>query len=329
VRISARSMETGLYLVLAAALFLPGPLYAQSIEGHQNAAGTKTSQPSTQDLDSVPSGYRAESLHIGPGDLISVAVFDVAEMAQTLRVNDRGDALLHLIGSMHLAGLTTDEASAQIRQRLKDGNYILDPQVSILITEYGTQGVSVLGEVNKPGVYPVLGHRSFLDIISQAGGTTATAGPSATVKHMDGTVATVPLTRNTRDVLAGDIELLPGDKVIVPRAGLIFVLGDVIRPGGFLMDNGRITILQALSLAGGFSKTASMHHVRLIRKNGNDYAEVAVPLKKLMHDGGGDMPLQAEDILYIPSSTTKSLLYRTVPGVVSSASSAVIYSGIP
>jgi polysaccharide export outer membrane protein len=269
-------------------------------------------------------------LRLGPGDLINVSVFDVPEMAQTLRVSDLGDATMNLIGSVHLAGLTTDEARTSIAKKLQLGNYILNPQVSVFFSEYSTQGVSVLGEVSKPGVYPVLGNRSLLDIISAAGGITSTAGASATVKHLDGTMASVKLTKDAKATLATDFDILPGDKVVVPRAGLIYVFGEVGRPGGFVMENdGGISILQAVAMAGGINRVASLSHTRLIRKTANGISDIPIPLSKMLHDGGGDMQLQAEDIVYIPTNTTKAAIYRTAPSLLDAASSAAVYRVIP
>jgi polysaccharide biosynthesis/export protein len=325
-------MLNGFYLLVIAAVVTPGLLRGQEHMATKSSVNDSTEGAKAGQMTPsyIPNSQMDSRLRIGEGDLITVGVFDVPEMAQTLRVSDLGDASFHLLGSLHLAGLTTDEAGALIGRKLREENYIIDPQVSVIITEYSTQGVSVLGEVNKPGVYQVLGNRSLLDIISEAGGTTRTAGPDATVKHRDGTVITIQLTKNAEASLASDFELLPGDKLIISRASLVYVLGDVSRPGGFVMGNdGNMTVLQAVAMAGGVTMTASMNHSRLIRKNASGYTEVSVPLKKLLQGGGGDMSLQPEDIVYIPTSSAKSALYRTIPAVVGSASSAAIYRGMP
>jgi len=291
------------------------------------------SQPATAANESSAgpgSAVTPSRLHIGPGDLLNVTVFDVPELAQTLRVSDTGDVTLQLVGSLHLSGLTTDQAGALIAGKLKSGNFILDPQVTVLISEYSTQGVSVLGEVQKPGVYPVLGSRTLIDIVSEAGGTTSLAGPDITVKHLDGSTATVRLTKNALTTLATDVELLPGDKVVVPRAGLVYVLGDVGRPGGFVMENdGRISILQAVAMAGGANRTASMNQAKLIRKTANGYSQIPVQLKTVLQGKDGDVPLQAEDILYVPINSVKAAVYRTTPSILADASSAAIYRAIP
>jgi polysaccharide export outer membrane protein len=309
-----------------------GRLTAQGIESRGAESVVAASAGNTVASNEASAPVSDNQVRVGPGDLLEVRVFDVPELTQTIRVNDLGDASLALIGRLHLADLTPDEARDAITQKFVDGHFLVNPQVSVLIQQYGTQGVFVLGEVQRPGVYSMLGSRTLLDVISQAGGTTVFAGSSVTVKRKsDGTLLTISLTRNAKNMLAAnsDVQLEPGDKVVIPRASVVYVLGDVGRPGGFLMqNNGRITILQAVALAGGQNHTASMGHIRLIHKTDSGYTDIAVPLKKIINGQVPDSELQAEDILYIPRSGPKSLIYRTVPGVVQSASSAAIYGAI-
>ncbi len=129
--------------------------------------------------------------------------------------------------------------------------------------------MSVLGEVRKPGVYRVLGTRNLLDIISEAGGTTPFAAQQATVKRRASEEKlTASLSNDPAELLAQEVELQPGDTVIVPKAGIVYVLGDVGRPGGYLMQNsGRISLLEAVALAEGPTRTAAKKRTRLIRKN--------------------------------------------------------------
>jgi polysaccharide export outer membrane protein len=296
-----------------------GRLYAQDAQNAAqdakfNAAAGSASEP---------------KVRVGAGDLLEVRVFDLPELTQTVRVNDLGDASLPLIGSLHLGDLTPVEASDLIAQKFVDGHFLVKPQVSVLIQQYSTQGVSVLGEVQKPGVYSILGNRTLLDVISQAGGTTMYAGSSVTVRrNSDGTLLTVSLTKNATAMLSSDVLLQPGDKVVIPRASLVYVLGDVGRPGGFLMQNGgRMTVLQAVALAGGQTRAASLDHARVIHKTDVGYTDTQIPLKKIMNGQVPDTELQAEDILYVPNSGAKSALYSFLPGIVQTASRAAVYGG--
>ena len=233
--------------------------------------------------------------------------------------------------SLHLAGLTTDQAAALIAGKLKEGNYLLAPQVAVIIREYSTQGVSVVGEVNKPGVYPVLGSQTLLDVIAAAGGTTPFAGPEVTIKRSaDSNFITVRLSQDAQASLTTDVRLYPGDKVVVSRAGLVYVLGDVGRPGGFVMENdGKLSLLEALAMAGGNNRTASLSHARLFRKTATGYTEVPIVLKKIIRGEDAAPQLQTEDILYIPNNAVKSALTQQVPSALSAASGAAIYHSMP
>jgi polysaccharide export outer membrane protein len=273
---------------------------------------------------------QAERVRIGPGDLLQLSVFDVPELTQAIRVSDTGDATLLLLGSLHLAGSTAAEAQTLIEDRLRQDNFLLDPHVSLVICEYRTQGVSVLGEVRKPGVYQVLGTRNLLDIISEAGGTTPFAAQQATVKRRASQEKlTASLSNDPAELLARGVELQPGDTVIVPKAGIVYVLGDVGRPGGYLMqNNGRISLLQAVAMAQGVNRTASRKHTRIIRKTASGAEETIFDLKQVLEGRAADLQLRPEDIVYIPPSTPKAMLMRT-PALVQSAASAAVYQTVP
>jgi polysaccharide export outer membrane protein len=270
----------------------------------------------------------APRVRIGPGDLLAVTVFDVPELAQAVRVSDTGDATFTLIGRQHVAGLTTDDAQTLVARLLKDRNYIVDPHVSVLIQEYNTQGVSVVGEVRKPGVYPVLGNQGLLDVISQAGGTTEMAGSDIIVRR-DGDEKKITMQFSTDNPgrIVEDLQLRPGDKIIVPRAGMVYVIGDVGRPGGFIMQtNGKMTLLQAVAMAAGTTPTSSLNSSRLVRRTTSGYTEIPLGLKKIMKGSEPDLQLEAEDIVVIPSSNTKRFVYQGVPGALQAAGMAAVYT---
>jgi len=321
----------GLSLALLLAIAPVGRAKAQSVLAPQ-ATGIASAVPVTAAVVNTPDQNASAQngrVRIGAGDLLNISVFDAPEMSQTIRVNDMGDATVNLLGSMHLAELSTFEAQAAIASNLKARNFFLDPQVTVFISEYSTQGVSILGEVNKPGVYQVLGSRTMLDIISQAGGITAFAGPEAMIKHGDGSTIRVRLTKNAKESFMTDVQLAPGDKILIPRAGIVYVLGDVGRPGGFLMSNdGKISLLQAMAMAGGSNRTSSLNRAQLIRKDSPSTTGTPIKVKEILEGKLADIQLQSEDILYIPSNTAKSLIYRTAPPIAASLASAVIYAGL-
>jgi len=269
------------------------------------------------------------AIKIAPGDLLQVTVFDVPEMTQEVRVGDDGRAQLALIGDTALAGLTGQEAAEAIARELRNRKLLLRPQVNVLVKEYATQGVSVMGEVQRPGIYQVLGSRTLLDLISAAGGLTNVADTRITVKRRAGEEEKIMVKLKTDDPetsLANNVAIYPGDLVLVPRAGVVYVLGDVNRPGGFVMqDSGAITLLQALAQAGGASKSASLSKAVLMRKNAQGYASAKVHVGKIEKGEDPDLELHANDVLFIPNNRLKNTLTGT-QAVLSSLGSASIYA---
>lgn len=271
------------------------------------------------------------SLPISFGDLIQVTVFDSAELSGALRVSSKGEVVLPLGGTVKVKGLTAAEAGAAIAQQLKDSGIVLEPHVTVLILEYQTQGVTVTGEVRTPGVYPLLANRSVMDMIAMAGGLNENAGKIATVFHRDnpGEVREVRLNvavQTAASATEGSLEVLPGDTISVSRSGVVYVLGDVGRPGGFLVEhNDRLSILQALSLAQGANQTASLGGTRLIRKSDNGRIEIEVDLKKTLKGDGSDFLMADGDILYIPVSNKKVYSLRALEAMIGVGSQVTIY----
>ena len=311
--------------LLSTTVFCIAGAIAEAGQTPNSPAGVR-SVDSTRTSNVPINGTAPEArMKIGPGDLIDVSVFDEPDLKQSVRLNDLGDGTFSFIGSLHLAGLTTDQAGALIARKLKEGNYLLAPQVGVIIREYSTQGVSVLGEVKTPGVYGVAGGQSLLDVLAAAGGTTPLAGSEITVRRAgDSSTLTVVLSKDANRSLSSNVRLYPGDKVIIPRSGLVYVLGEVGRPGGFVMENdGKLTLLQALAMAGGTTRTSSMGGSRLLRKGASGYSDIHIELSKMLKGREGDVQLQAEDILYVPGSTMKSAFTRAAPAVLAASSGAL------
>jgi len=267
-------------------------------------------------------------VRIGSGDLLEVSVYGAPDFNQQVRVSQGGEIALPLIGVLKVAGLSVGEAEEVLRRRLLEGGFFTDPQVSIFEKEYATQGVSVLGEVQKPGVYPLLGARTLFDVISAAGGTTPKAGKSAIVTHRDhpDEPKTVTLPYNEAGLsLGNNIQILPGDTVVVSKAGIVYVVGDVRQPSGFVMDNPELTVLQVIALAQGANSTAALDRAKLIRKTESGMTEVPVSIKKIMESKAPDMRLQADDILFVPSSAAKSGAKRGLEAILQTATGVAIY----
>jgi polysaccharide export outer membrane protein len=265
---------------------------------------------------------------IGAGDLLEVSVFGAPDFVKEVRVSSEGDISLPLIGRVKVAELPISEAEHLVAKRLADGGFFADPQVSIFEKEYATQGVSVLGEVQKPGIYPMLGPRTLLDALAAAGGTTPRAGNTVTItrRNLPAKPITVPLSYSpTGSQPLNNVTVMPGDTVVIAKAGIVYVVGDVAKPGGFVMENAQMTVLQALALASGANQNAALNSAKVIRKEGDRPAEIPVPLKDILALKQPDLRLRPDDIVYVPNSAAKGAMRRTMDAIVSMAVGMAIY----
>lgn len=275
-------------------------------------------------------GVTSPMLRLGPGDLLEINVYNVPELSTKARVGNSGDIYLPLIDYVHVGDLTVEEAQAVIQKRLEDGGFVRSAHVTLMVDESASNGVTILGEVSRPGIYPAVGDRRLYDFISAAGGFTNAASRKISVVHRDETTArTLELPRNLSDSLEDNIQILPGDTITIPRAPIIYVVGDVGRPAGLLVDNGSLTVLQAIALAGGPNHTAKMGSVRIIRKGPTGMTETRVPLKKMLEAKAPDVTLQADDILFVPLSGTRVAAEQGMAAAISAATGIAVIAAHP
>lgn len=273
---------------------------------------------------------QAESLLIGPGDQLHVQLFETPELEQHPRVTDAGDLPLMLVGNVHVAGLTPAEAAAKIQQSLITGNFLKHPQVTVTVDQYATQNVAVLGQVKLPGSFPITAPRSVFDVIALAGGLADTADRNITIERSSDPEKKVNFyfSNNAGDAIDNTVLVYPGDKVLVPKAGLVYVLGDVKIPGGYVMSNNssQLTVLQVVAAAGGTNHSAVPADARLIRKDGpTGHSNQPLPLSAMQKGKRPDILLHAGDIVYVPFSYLRNLAVES-SGVVAAATSAAIYT---
>jgi len=269
-------------------------------------------------------------IRLGIGDLISVKVYGVPEMSEDLRVNGNGDVSMPLIGDVHVEGLTSTQVERAVETKLVDTGMLREPHVSVMVKEYVTQGVSVMGEVMKPGIYPMLGARRLFDALTIAGGPTVRAGSLVTITHHDHpeTPVNVHLDPDPAKNVLANVDILPGDTIMLAKAGVIYVVGDVSKPGGYVMENNqKITVLMALAMSGGQNKNASLDKSKIIHKNTTDGVaqEIPVPLGKILAGKAKDISLEADDILFVPNSAAKSAGRNALQTALSSIVGAAIY----
>jgi polysaccharide export outer membrane protein len=338
-------MHRGCLFVLGCSLvFLAaGAARSQQTPGQVPASQNQSAEPFPSAAQPVPAANgtipannsgaaSADSsfLKLGDGDLIEVNVYNVPELTTKARVGSSGDVYLPLIDYVHVGDLSVDEAQTLIEKRLSDGGFVRNPHVTIFVDESASQGVTVLGEVLKAGIYPDVGDHKLYEIISEAGGFSPAAARKVSIFHRNQAQALqLNLPRNLADDLSDNVEVLPGDTIMVPRAPIIYVVGDVGKPSGLLVDNGTLTVLQALALAGGTNHTAKMGGVRIIRKGPTGMTETRVPLKKMLEAKAPDVTLEADDILFVPVSGGRVAAARTFDAAMTAATALSIYAVHP
>ena len=307
-------------IALFCALTAPSSFAQQSVERQTQAPQLSAEQ--------LPAATPSPELLIGTGDLLEVSVYGAPDFdKREVRVDSSGSVSLPLIGTVKTAGLTIQAAEELMAKRLSDGGYFSDPHVSIFAKEYASQGISVLGEVQKPGIYPMLGQRRLLDAISLAGGTTPKAGTTVTVTHRAAPMQPerVDLSYSPDDAGQGNVLVYPGDTVVVSRAGVVYVVGDVRQPSGFLIDKSELTVLQAIALAQGTNPTAALKNLKLVRTTPEGRKETPINLQQVLEAKAPDVRLQAEDIIFVPTSTAKSAGRRSLEAIVQAATGVAIY----
>ncbi len=278
----------------------------------------------------APESMRS-TIKIDSGDLLDISVFDSPELAQRVRVSRDGNVELSLLGAVHVAGMTPVQAQHDIENRLRTGHFVKDPHVSVFVQEYSSQGISVTGQVLHPGVYPSVASRSLYDVISMAGGLTTLAGRSAVVVRREngGEPTVVKFTDKLADATTG-VEIYPGDKVEIARAPVIYVLGEVMRPGGFSPEGKEsLTVLQAISMAQGTTRYAKMSGARVLHKTATGWEEHPLPLKPILSGEKQDQMLQDNDIVYIPGSGAKRFADRALGVVMQTGSGMTVYNVHP
>jgi polysaccharide export outer membrane protein len=328
---------------------------------------------------------------IGPQDLLDINIFEAPELNRTVRVSENGEVSLPLLGGIHVVRLTARELENRLAAKLRE--FLKDPHVSVMVTAIESHPVSVIGEVNKPGVFQVRGSKTLLEMLSMAQGLAPDAGDEVLVmrnagynrgqdssaqttqggsgetgsKDTDGIKSgTGPddsgkngalkknatasmegkndagsthgqqgdtLAINLRHLLNSrdpgfNVPIYAGDIVKVTRAGIVYVVGAVRKPGGFTVKGTeQMSLLKAIALAEGLSSTSSKGHTRIIRtdEGSGKRSEIPVELGKILDGKAPDMNLQAADIVFVPNSTGKTVLFRSTDAIINTASGVAIF----
>jgi polysaccharide export outer membrane protein len=269
-----------------------------------------------------------ESLLIGPGDALHIQVYDTPEMEQRAKVTDTGEVPLSFVGNVKVANLTPGQAAREIEQRLIAAAIMLHPQVTVRVDAYATQNASVMGQVLKPGVYEIDTRRKVIDVLALAGGLTDVADRHITIeRHGDPDQKIDYYYSNVAGAaLTDDPMVYPGDTVVVPKAAVVYVLGDVLKPGGYPIstNNSKMTVLQAIALAGYANHTAAVGKSKLVRRTPSGVEQIALPINAMQKGQKADVALMPDDVVYVPFSFLRNVAVNG-QSILASATSSAIY----
>jgi len=271
------------------------------------------------------------NLKLAPGFLLNVDVYGESELSGKVRVDNDGNITFPFLGKLHVAGDSLPEAQSKIQKRFLEEEILTNPQVTINVEQFASTNVTVLGEVQTPGRIELLVPHTLLDVLGMAGGVTPLAGKVIEVKHADASAgpinSTYQYTRGSNGDSIKDVIVRPGDTIIVKRAGIVYVLGAVTRPGGYVMqEEGELDVAQAISLAQGLIMQAKTSGLRVV-KHGDDgqLLEVPVSYKGMMDGKEVPLKLQAGDIVYVPVNKIKAI-FSTSSSLIGQTAAAAIYT---
>ena len=319
---------------------LPGQ--ARPASAPESAANLPTQQPPATTAPSS-SGYV-----LGPDDQILIRALDGLDIGdKPVLIGTNGNITLPLIGRVQAAGLTVEQLEAELASRLKA--YVKEPQISVTVTEFRSQPVSVFGAVATPGVVQLRGRKTLYEALSMAGGPRETAGSTVSIVRLsengpiplpgaspDPTGRYSSAELDMQEILDGknpavNIEIKPHDVISVSQgnARMVYVVGDVQRAGAFNLGSQRtISVLSAVSLAGGLGHTAKPEKALILRPapNSQKHEEIAVNVKQILAGKAEDIGLRPDDVLVVPTSSRKTFAVL-VSGALAGAVSAAIYAG--
>lgn len=239
----------------------------------------------------------AADVLLGPGDVLKVSVYGNPDLGLETRVSEAGKITFPLIGEVIVGGLSSSAAEKKIADLLERGGFLRKAQVNIIVTLLQSQQVSVLGQVNRPGRYPIESKRDLMDVLALAGGISADGGDVVTrLRVRDG--KTEKMAVDVIDMIrSGDMkknfDVTSGDILYVERAAKVYVYGEVQRPGVYRLER-NMTVLQLLSVGGGLTPRGTERNVRIKRRD----AEGNLQVIRAKHD---DI-VQVDDVMYVQES---------------------------
>ena len=242
---------------------------------------------------------------IGPGDILEITVFENNDLTTTLTVPEKSAVVLPLIGEVNITNLTVQEATDLISSRIKE--YVRDPIINLKVKEYKSKWVNVMGEVNKPGKHYLMGSTYILDLISEAGGFTERAASEIIITRSKQGSPDMEKIVVRRDALSSEgnrnnVEIFSGDTILIPAKKYYYMYGEIIKPGSFILEEG-ITVLKAITQAGGFTRFASKKNIEILRTDErNQQKKILINIRDIEERKSPDLEIQPDDIIRIPKS---------------------------
>ena len=313
-------------------------LLVSSAWGQVPAADSPEAFLSTAQTGQPTSGLA--EYRVGTDDLLEISVFEIPELGSTVRVTATGLVSLPLVGPVNAVGVTPQQLAENVEDALRE-QFVKDPHVTVLVREYASQPVSLVGSVVRPGIYQIKGQKYLLDMVAMAEGLTGAAGNTIQVTRRARPVPGELGTEGLSGVISIDVEQLfeqgktelnipiyAGDVINVLQAGSIFVVGELNSPNQYVLRNGRnVTVTQAVALGGGFSQDAKASDSMIIRIHVDGLREeIPVDPQMIFQGEADDVAMLPNDILFVPASKAKPALRRALDAAIGVATGSLIYT---
>ncbi|MDR3792602.1 MAG: polysaccharide biosynthesis/export family protein [Terracidiphilus sp.] len=282
-------------------------------------------------IEAQQTAFKAPTVRISAGDLLELIMYDNADLSGRLRVDDKGDVRVPLLGAVHVAGDTAEEAAMLIQKRYVD-EQILTPATSyasVSIAETTTQNIVVTGDVRSPGTYPATGVKMLNDVMTSAGGLLQTASTEIYITHRDDPEHPVTVVYDPFELkpVVPQIQILPGDTITVPKAGVVYALGSLQRAGAFVMEpRNPLTMYKLMALAGPDRHGSKLNKVQLVREAAQGSKEiVTLNVAKILKGEAADVVLKDGDIVYVQNSAMASISPQLLATALGMGSSVLLY----
>jgi len=303
------------------------------------------SSPESAELKTKCGSQVRSTYLLGPDDQLEISGPELSEVGnKPVRIDGDGDIQAPLVGRVHVSGLTAQQTEQELNKVLT--KYIRDPQAVVSVAEVRSQPVSILGAVNTPGVHQVQGHKTLLEMLALAGGIRPDAGYSVRItRQLEWGCIPLPKAEldpsgrfsvaelNLKRIMEAknpeeNIQIFPHDVISVPKAEMVYVIGEVRRSGGFVLgEHQSISVLQALSLAEGLNGTADARHARILRlkRDADQREEQVVDVRDVLNGKKPDIALRGDDILFVPGSTGKKAALRAIEAAIQTGTGLAIW----